>query len=250
MNDLVSHFDREANEYPIQIGSDYTQNRKWALVLEHAPRVGVAADIGAATGRHAIKLASSKRTVVAVDPSIGMLDELLRHAEACRAKETIHRCAAALPNLPFAKNSFDLAFCFSTLLLLTPGAQAEAVATMAGTLRPGGTLIVDLAGTRSLAIRYWRRYYRSQGLDGVYGHTAADACRLLERNGLEIISQEAHGTLSQFLLFPGLQAIPGLVRLIRGGKTGPGWDAAVSRRVPRFAERWYIVARKPVHTDS
>lgn len=250
MSDLVEHFDREAAEYPTHLGADYIQTRKWALVAAHAPVGGIAADIGAATGRHAVELATPALDVVAIDPSAQMLGQLVQHARSRRTEATILPCAAALPDLPFANASFDLVYCFSTLLLLSPGAQADAVATMARSLRPGGTLIVDVAGARSLAVRYWRRHYRRRGLEGVFGHRIADARRMVADNGLEIISTEAHGVLSQLLLFPGLQKLPGLVRMVRGSETRPGWDAWASERLTGLAERWYIVATKPDRADG
>ena len=243
MRDIAAHFDREAAEYPTHIGADYIQTRKWTLIDTHAPETGIVADIGSANGRHALEIAR-RLDVVAVDPSEQMLARLVQRADARDLDGTVLPCAAALPRLPLTETSFDLIYCFSTLLLLSPRDQESSLAEMAGLLRPGGTLIVDIAGSRSLAIKYWRRYYRRRGFNGVFGHSAKQARRFLEQNGLEIISMEAHGVLSQFLLAPGLQRLPGLIKRTRGSETNPGWDAAVSRRLPGLAERWYIVARR------
>ncbi len=245
MKDLADHFDREAASYPTHIGTDYIQRRKWALVEAHARKRGIVADVGAATGRHALELARQPLTVVAVDPSERMLHELARQSRTRDVLGTVHACAAALPDLPFSKNSFDLIYCYSTLLLLAPSAQADAIKTMARALRPQGTLVVDIAGARSLAIRYWHRYYKRRGLGGVYGQTAREARLLIEACGLEISHQEPHGVLSQFLLCPGLDRVPGLLRRVRGSETRPGWDACISKSLPGLAERWYIVAHLP-----
>lgn len=249
MSQLTAHFDREAADYPVHIGADYIQARKWALIDAHAPDSGLVADIGSATGRHALEVARRDLAVVAVDPSRQMLAELARHADSRDLKGTIRPCAAALPSLPFASARFDLAYCFSTLLLLSPADQETALAEMAAILRPGGTLIIDIAGSRSLAIRYWRRHYRRRGLGGVFGLSAARTRRLLAQNGLEIVAMEPHGVLSQFLLAPGMQRLPGLIGRTRGRATRPGWDAAVSRLLPGFAERWYVVARRADETS-
>lgn len=243
MRDIAAHFDHEAAEYPTHIGTDYIQSRKWALIDTHAPDTGIAADIGAASGRHALEIAR-RLSVVTIDPSQQMLTRLVQRATAHDLGAAILPCAAALPRLPLARSSFDLVYCFSTLLLLSPRDQEAALAEMAGLLRPGGTLIVDIAGSRSLAIRYWRRHYRRRGFNGVFGHSAKQARQLLQKNGLEIISMEAHGVLSQLLLAPGLQLFPGLIRRTRGRATTPGWDAAISGRLSALAERWYIVARR------
>ena len=244
MSQIAAHFDREAADYPTHIGTDYIQARKWALIDAHAPDTGLVADIGAATGRHTLAIAKRPLAIVAIDPSQQMLAQLTRLADTRDLAGTILPCAAALPTLPMTGATFDLVYCFSTLLLLSPQDQEAALAEMAGMLRPGGSLIVDIAGSRSLAIKYWRRHYRRRGLSGVFGHSAPRTREMLEQNGLEIISMEAHGVLSQFLLAPGLQRIPGLIRQTRGDETKPGWDAAISRLLPGLAERWYVVARQ------
>lgn len=249
MSQIAAHFDREAADYPTHIGLDYIQARKWALIDTHSPDTGLVADIGAANGRHTLEIAKRPLAVVAIDPSQEMLAGLSRRADTHDLTAIILPCAAALPALPFTGAAFDLIYCFSTLLLLSPKDQEAALAEMAGLLRPGGTLIVDIAGSRSLAIRYWRRHYRRRGLRGVFGHSAPRTRELLEQNGLNIISMEAHGVLSQFLLAPGLQWFPGLIRRTRGSETKSGWDAAISRRLPTFAERWYVVARRTGETS-
>ncbi len=244
MSHIAAHFDREATNYPIDIGTDYTQARKWALIDAHAPDAGRVADIGAANGRHALQIAKRPLAVIAIDPSQKMLARLNRAADAQDLVGSILPCAAALPSLPMQGPTFDMIYCFSTLLLLRRRDQETAIAEMAGLLKPGGSLIVDIAGSRSLAIKYWRRHYRRRGLTGVFGHSAPQTREMLERNGLKIISMEAHGVLSQFLLAPGLHRLPGLVRRTRGSDSRPGWDAVISHRLPALAERWYVVARR------
>ena len=250
MRDLTAHFDREAAAYPTDIGTDHIQTRKWALIEAHAPPAGRVADIGSANGRHTLALARRRLDVIAIDPSAEMLSQLRHNAQTRKLEGEVRTCAAALPHLPLARASFDLVYCFSTLLLLNTHDQERAIADMARLLRPGGVLIVDIAGARSLAIRYWYRHYRRRGLAGVFGQTAKRARRQLVDNGLTIVSCEAHGVLSQFLLFPGLQRCTGLIRRVRGSETTPGWDASISRLLPGLAERWYLVARRNGSEDS
>ncbi|MDE0779354.1 MAG: class I SAM-dependent methyltransferase [Alphaproteobacteria bacterium] len=245
MKHITAHFDSEAYRYPTEIGEDHVQDRKWALIKTHAPKAGIVADIGSASGRHSLKLAARELSVVAIDPSQKMLATLVRGVENTDLNGRILPCASALPHLPFTQARFDLVYCFSTMLLLPQNEQEIAVREMSLMLAPGGILILDVAGTHSLAIRYWRRYYQKRGMDGVFGHTAQGTRSLLGDNGLEIVSMEAHGVLSQFLLFPGLEKIPGLTRLVRGRGAKPGWDAVISRLLPRLAERWYVVTRRP-----
>lgn len=250
MTRLAAHFDREAADYPTQLGEDFVQNRKWALVENAAPDRGIAADIGSASGRHAVKLAGRNVHVVAIDPSREMLAQLRQRGETAGLTARILPCAAALPTLPFAPKSFDLVYCFSTLLLLSTEEQERALQEMHDLLKPGASLIVDIAGARSLAIRYWRGYYRKRGFAGVFGQTAQDVRSMIARCDLELVAMEPYGVLSQFLLFPGAARLPGAVRLIHGRNTKPGWDACLSRRLSGLAERWYVVARRPIQDNG
>lgn len=245
MTRLAAHFDREAADYPTDLGEDFVQNRKWALVESAAPARGVAADIGSASGRHAVKLANRDVDVVAIDPSREMLIQLRQRGEDADLTTHILPCAAALPTLPFAPKSFDLVYCFSTLLLLPAEEQERALQDMRDLLKPGASLIVDIAGARSIAIRYWRRYYRKRGFAGVFGQTAKNVRAMIARCDLELVAMEPYGVLSQFLLFPGATRLPGAVRRIHGRNTEPGWDACLSRGLSGLAERWYVVARRP-----
>jgi len=245
MKQVAAHFDREASDYPTEIGEDHVQDRKWALISAFAPESGLAADIGSASGRHTLRLAARSLSVVAADPSQHMLATLVAGGTSAGSRGRILPCASALPRLPLQQGRFDLVYCFSTLLLLSQKDQKTAVQDMASLLAPGAVLILDIAGSRSLAIQYWRRYYRKRGMDGVFGHSAKQTRSMLQDNGLEIVSMEPHGVLSQFLLFPGLDKIPGLMRRVRGRGAEPGWDAMASRYLSGLAERWYVVARRP-----
>lgn len=244
MSGAASHFDGQAARYPDSVGEDFTQAQKWALIAAHASAGALALDIGAANGRHALPFAAAGGRVVAMDPSPAMLARLAERAAAAGHGARVLACGGGVPALPFAPGRFDLVYCFATLLLLPPRAQEAAIGEMAALLRPGGTLIVDVAGARSLAVRYWRRYYRRRGLDGVFGQTQGGMLALLGRHGLRVQAVHAHGLVSQFLLLPGLGGIAPLVRCIRGRPGRPGLDAALSRALPGLAERWYVVARR------
>lgn len=238
------HFNQEAAHYPEEIGEAYAQAMKWELVARHSTPGMLAVDVGAANGRHAIPLAKSGITVLALDLSIDMLAKLRQRAQSDELSGNLFAVAAALPDLPLRASSFDLIYCFSTLLLLPHEQQRHALQSMASALRPGGRMIVDLAGGRSLALPYWRRYYRRMDFAGIHGWTLPEARNLLTRIGLSIETIQPHGVLSQLLLLPGATRIPGLESLIRGNRDHIGLDARVSDLLPSLAERWYVVARR------
>ncbi|MFN4164122.1 MAG: class I SAM-dependent methyltransferase [Ferrovibrio sp.] len=239
-----NHFNQEAEHYPEEIGEAHAQAMKWELVARHSTPGMLAADVGAASGRHAIPLAKSGATVLALDLSIDMLAKLRQRGQSTGLSGNLFAAAAALPDLPLRARSFDLIYCFSTMLLLPHEQQQKALHCMASALRPGGSMIVDLAGGRSLALSYWHRFYRRLGFAGIHGWTLPEVHTLITQTGLSLKAIQPHGVLSQFLLLPGATRIPGLEALIRGNRDHAGLDARVSDLLPSLAERWYVVARR------
>lgn len=238
-----SHFDRESSAYPETVGEARAQSLKWQLILERAAPGLVAADIGAASGRHAIPLARLGATVVAVDISTEMLARLKKRS--LEAGANVHAVASELPGLALHPERFDLAYCYSTLLLLPHDQQIAAIQTLAGLLRPGGTLILDIAGACSLSLLYWRRYYRKLGFPGIFGWRLSQVKDLVAENNLIVTGIYPQGALSQFLLLPGATRFPQLERLIRGDRNRHGFDEVVSKWLPALAERWYVMAQRP-----
>ncbi len=250
MNEIRRHFDREAASYPPDIGDAHAQILKWDILARHAVTGMLAADIGGASGRHALPLAERGLTVVALDISSAMVGAVAERAAARGLSARVLAVVGALPKLPLAPRQFDLVFCYSTLLLLPRTGQQQAIATLAGLLRPGGILVVDLAGAQCLAIHYWRRHYRRLGLPGIFGHSLRAARRLLAGAGLTIVEIHPQGVVSQLLLLPGLCRLPGVETMVRGAAGRRGLDDRVSRWLPGLAERWYFVARQDAPGDD
>jgi len=238
-----NYFDRGAQTYPISIGDTYTQARKWQLVESNLPKNGLVMDVGSATGRHALKINKDNVTVVAIDSSYEMMNNMMQSVQSSTPNRPVLPCNAALPDLPFSPGSFDTIYCFSTLLLLPSLDQTKALLHMAKLLKNDGTLIVDVANSWSLGLRYWDRHYRKKGLPGVFGYSKQNIHQLFEQAGLQIALMEPHGILTQLLLFPGLDRIKLISRVLKGTIEKKGWDATASAIFPYFAERWYIVAR-------
>ncbi|MBT06619.1 MAG: hypothetical protein CMM32_06860 [Rhodospirillaceae bacterium] len=245
-----NYFDGEAESYPLEVGSTYTQARKWQLVKENLPKKGLVMDVGSASGRHALKITSNQITVLAIDPSYEMTRKLMQKTQGQMIRESVIPCAAALPHLPFTQRAFDTIYCFSTLLLLPKAKQRESLVNMAKLLKNEGTLIVDVANSWSLGIHYWNKYYRKKGFSGIFGYKKRELCRIFSELGLQIELMESHGLLTQLLLLPGLDRSHILGHALRGNSKKKGWDAAASSIIPFLAERWYIVARFPRNIDA
>jgi ubiquinone/menaquinone biosynthesis C-methylase UbiE len=112
------------------------------------PDVGAVLDVGAGTGASArvAKEASSKRTVVALDPSLQMLRVARSHGLCV--------VVGSVPGLPFPSGAFDGVM--ANFVLSHLSSHQEALADMARVLRPGGKLGVTSWG--SLRNEYRERW--------------------------------------------------------------------------------------------
>lgn len=102
-------------------------------------------DFGAGTGRLAVPLARDGFRVTAVDPSAAMLERLVEHATEAGVAVA---CVVDTVESYRGATEHDLALCVFTVLgyLLDEGALAAAARSMAGALRPGGLLLIDIPG--------------------------------------------------------------------------------------------------------
>jgi SAM-dependent methyltransferase len=104
---------------------------------------------------------------------------------------------ATAGSLPFAAARFDLVTSFDVLYALEDDVERRAIAEMSRVLRPGGTLIVNVAaidalrGNHSILAGEIRRYSRP------------DLRRRLEAAGLQV----THSTYTNFTILPLLAAI-------------------------------------------
>lgn len=101
-------------------------------------------DFGAGTGRVTLPLAAAGYTVTAVDRSPAMLAVLAARVSAEHGERV--RCEASAVEQFRGDGAHDVALCVFTVLgyLLDEDALARAAAAMAGALRPGGRLLLDV----------------------------------------------------------------------------------------------------------
>jgi SAM-dependent methyltransferase len=123
---------------------DFTERTLLEVRARIAPPDRVV-DFGAGTGRLAVPLARDGFRVTAVDPSAAMLERLVENA--VEAGVTVE-CIVDTVESYRGADGHDLALCVFTVLgyLLDGIALAAAARSMAGTLRPGGLLLIDIPG--------------------------------------------------------------------------------------------------------
>lgn len=139
-----------------------------ALVAALAPAGGRALDAGCGTGRVAIELARRGFDTVGVDIDPAMLAEARRLAPSL----TWHEADLAAPSLAALVGApVDVAVAAGNVLIfVAPGTEAQAVAQLASTLRPGGVLVTGFSVRRG--------GYDPAALDA---HAAAAGLTLIER---------------------------------------------------------------------
>jgi len=203
-------------------------------------------DVGCGNGIFLRVLAPQCAHVTGIDLNAGMLAE----ARAVAAREHIGnaefvQCSA--DTLPFPDATFDLVYCFSTFLLI-PNVD-EALSQMVRILRGGGHLVLDVAGRNNLSALYWWLWYRRRGHFGIHSFAYPTIKRKIETLGCRIVESHALGFCDQWKYVPGIHLAKRLDRLFHA-TTEPerNLDYRISKLpgVFRFANRWYIVARKGV----
>jgi|GEM_PF-6211924 len=234
-------FDHQAAGYGLEIDRHYAQFLKFDLLRRLAEPEFVCLDIGSANGLLAIPLAGLVRRIHALDLSPGMLREGQKNLAAAGIRNVqLHRGDAA--NLGFKDASFDLVYAYSTLLLLPDPLAALKEASRV--LKPRGLAVVDLAGKYNLSRLHWTRYYRRLGHLHLRYFDLPEARAVLEGLGLTVLEVHATGLLDQWRYVWGLRRLRPLDRLVHPDPRRPDPDYRASRRLPRWANRWYLVARK------
>jgi ubiquinone/menaquinone biosynthesis C-methylase UbiE len=137
MTESRSHFDAIASDYdrslPEHVQAHY--RRKRVKLIGPLLAGGKGLDVGCGTGT-LMEALREFGTVVGVDGSVGML-QVLRQAGRGEAGEGMTW------QLPFADNSFDVAYCIAVLHhVADPVLVRRTVCEMARVTRPGGKLVI------------------------------------------------------------------------------------------------------------
>lgn len=232
--------DEIADEYGYELGTTTAGRLKYQLIADLLTGSEQVLDVGCANGIHLVRHAPASRRIVGVD----LNDKMLRAArDATLEARNVSLERASAEALPFRDGSFDVAYSFSTLLLVPD--LAAAVREMARVLRDGGTAVLDLTGRYNVSQVFWRWWYRSKGHRTLHALSRPSALDLLRRAGLEPRSWHASGFTDQWKYVPVVRKSGRLDRFFHDGDD-PDLDYRLSnaRVWHPFANRWYIVAEK------
>ncbi|MFA7428603.1 MAG: class I SAM-dependent methyltransferase [Rhodospirillaceae bacterium] len=239
---VVAACDAVAQTYGYDITSVGPARLKWELLRQHVRPEDRVLDIGCANGIHMHIISLHCRQIEGIDISQGMLDQArVKLTDLGYLNARLHLASAE--SLPFGDQSFDLLYSFSTLLLV-PDIMAT-FREISRVLRPQGIAILDITGRWNLSRFHWNRYWRDQGHFGIHAYSWREITQTLGEHGLTITEAHASGLTDQWKYLPFLHRFSAIGRLFHDGTTRDR-DYRLSNRpmMRRFANRWYIVARK------
>lgn len=145
-------------------------------------------DVGAGTGRYALKLARSGARVTAIDRSPEMLAVARQKAQA-EGLPIDFQLASFENSLPFEANQFDLLIC--ALALCHVPDLARTVQEFARVLRKGGYLLITDFHPASVGFG-WRTQFKRPGVKYLLPnmpHTRDDYVAALSASGLTILEE-------------------------------------------------------------
>ena len=180
-----NHFDRVAKHYnaslPSYVVAHYLEKRL-ALVQSLVPPPGPVLDVGCGTGLLAGKLASAGYCVAALDPSLGMLQELSSDG----AGEPL---LGSGTHLPFSDDAFPAVITVATLHhIADPRLVAATVEEMVRVTAPGGATVIWDHNPRN---PYWPLLMRRMPQD-------AEATRLIPLEEILAVLDRTEGCTVRF----------------------------------------------------
>ena len=147
-SEIVSYYDRLADTYDADrfagLYGKFLHQQEVAILRRMIPAAARAIlDIGCGTGR------LTGFATCGCDPSLSSV------TIATRKRPELNFVAADLTAMPFASSSFDAAFCFHVFMHLDLDTIETGLREIARVLRPGGTLVADVAsGVRRRLLRH------------------------------------------------------------------------------------------------
>jgi ubiquinone/menaquinone biosynthesis C-methylase UbiE len=234
-------YDRIAETYTLSFETSYVQFLKNQLLERFTRPSDVCLDVGIANGIFSIPISQKVREVHGIDISPKMLEQCRFNLGRQGVKNVfIYERSAA--NLMFPKESFDVVFSYSTLLLIPR--PERAYREIVHVLKPSGFAILDITGKYNLSRVYWTKYYRQQGHFGLNYYTLSEISSIFNSLGFEILERHATGLLEQWKYIKGLRRLTFMDRLIHRAPHQPDLDYKLSQIFSALANRWYFVLRK------
>lgn len=227
-------FDGWAKTHPLDFVT-IDARLKRDLVLDRVNPTDRILDIGCANGRYVRAVAPKCRSIVGIDISEPMLNAARLNANADNASFELQSADA----MAFPDGSFDMAYSFSTVMLVEN--LERALKEACRVLRTGGLFIADFSGRWNLSHLYWNRYYKRQGHFGMSADSLHGYRKHFHAIGFTPLDFRATGLLDQWRYIPGLHLCRWINDMIHGAND---LDMRASQIMPFFASRFYFVLKK------
>ena len=244
MNEQTSDriHDALADSYVYATDLDTSGRLKVDLMRSYVRPTHEVLDVGAANGLHMRVVAPLCERVTGIDINEKML-ERARERLRLDGIDNAELVKASATDLPFDDASFDVAYSYSTLILV-PGLDA-ALDEIARVLRPGGVALLDITGRWNLSQRHWRRWYRREGHEVLNALTWPETTQALTSRGLEILEHHATGVADQWKYLRGAHRLKSLEAKLHGAEERD-LDYRLSNLpvLRRGANRWFVAASK------
>lgn len=239
-SDLIH--DRLADTYGYATDLDTTGRLKVELLHRYARGYARVLDVGVANGLHARLVAPRCARLTGIDINERML-KLARERLAVDGIDNVDLVRASASALPFDDASFDLAYSYSTLLLVPE--LRRALDEIVRVLRPGGVALLDITGRWNLSQRHWREWYVEQGHFGLHAMTWRQLRHAMASRRLEIVESHATGGADQFKYLRGAHRIAAVERALhRPAERDLDYRLSNLPVFRRAANRWFVAARR------
>ena len=235
-------FSSQSKDYSDKIPYDsYVDLRKISLVEETILAEHRVLDVGCANGLHLPRFASRCTHITGLDYSADMIASS-REKLTTAGTTNYELVQSAAEKMPLPNNHFDVVYSYSTLVVVND--MDAALSEISRVLKPGGTAILDMMGSKNLSSRYWNNYYQTKCNMAINTYPYETLVNKLDDNGFQLQSAEAIGFTDQWKYVPVIGRAPFIGKLFHSGNGKPDLDAKISNIsfIKPYANRWFFKA--------
>ena len=237
-------FSSQSSDYSDAIPYDsYVDLRKISIVEENLSKNKNVLDVGCADGLHLPRFATQCNHITGLDYSTDMIASSRQKLDDAGTKNYT-LVEASAEEMPLDDNQFDLVYSYSTLVVVND--IDKALSEIARVLKPGGTAIIDMMGSKNLSSHYWENYYQKRCDMGINTFPYKTLCSKMENLGLDTLSSEAIGFTDQWKYMPIIGRAKFIHKLFHSGSGKPDLDSKISNWsiLKPYANRWFFKVTK------
>lgn len=237
-NDLIS-------TYGFEINKMFSSRMKYILLEKYIKNKDSVLDAGCANGLFVFAISHLCESVQGIDINQNFIDLALQKKRDMQLDNASFQFGD-LENIPFYDNLFDLAYCYSVMVLVND--FSKSLSEVSRIVKKNGFLILDITGKYNLSGRFWRKFYISKGHFSFNALSWDHLERLCKENDLKIIESHALGFLDQWKYLPFIPRFASklsfLDRVTHAKKFDLDYAVSNLPFFKTFASRWYVVCQK------